>query len=393
MKIGILGGGPGGLFLARILKKARPDYLITVYEQNPHGATYGFGVGISMVARDRMREYDPEVFDALQGRSHFNSRQLIRRDEETLLLEYAQPGGAIPRVDLLATLTQACFAVGVNLRFDRRVELDEVERENDIVVAADGAGSSVRSHFSDELGVRNAARTNHFAWFGVARALPTSGLTFLKTEGGIFVGHYYAYANDRSTFLPECDDQTWHRSGFADMTDPQRKAAVEKLFARELQGAPLIENRSIWRTFNAAHCERWRHGKFVLIGDALRVAHFSIGSGTRLAMEDAMALSDAIQQGGTIAQIFERFQSTRQPVRDRFAEAAERSIDWYESLPHRIDLPLIEFVRDFLVRTGRVDDRRLAGYAPSFFRQWQEHVAQNRGQNVGRDEPSHSAKQ
>lgn len=375
MKIAILGGGPGGLFLARLLKRTQPDHAVTVHEQNPHGATYGFGVGISMAARDRMREYDPEVFDSLQHRSHFNSRQLIRRDDETLLLEYAQSGGAIPRVELLAALTQACAEVGVDLQFGRRVELDEVEADSDIVVSADGAGSSVRARLADELGAKSQPRENHFAWFGVPRATPSSGLSFLRTDGGTFVGHYYAYASDRSTFLPECDEHTWRRSGFAEMTDEQRKTEIEKLFARELQGERLIENKSIWRTFNAAYCERWHHGKFVLIGDALRVAHFSIGSGTRLAMEDAMALADAVREGGSASEMFTRYQTARQPLRDQFAQAAERSIHWYESLPTRLDRPLVEFVHDFLTRTGRIDDKRLATYTPAFARQWQEYSA------------------
>ncbi|MGD9943294.1 MAG: FAD-dependent monooxygenase [Burkholderiaceae bacterium] len=377
MKVCVIGGGPGGLFAARLLKRSRPDAEVQVHEQNAPDATFGFGVGISMAARDRMREYDPEVYDALAQRSLFNNRQEITLNGEALLLEYPDGGGAIRRLDLLAALSEQCRAVGVQLVHGSRIDdIDAIAREFDVVIGADGANSAVRARFADEFDVQTIEHGNRFAWFGAHRALTPSGLEFIDTPDGPFVGHYYAYGESLSTFVPECDEATWEASGLAAMNDAERKRFIERLFAKRLGGAPLVENKSIWRTFRAAHANRWQHRNIVLIGDALRIAHYSLGSGTRLAMEDAMALHDAlIAHEDDMPAALTAFEAARRPVRDTFGAAAERSIAWYEDMRVRMRAPLVRFVHDFLTRTGRVSDERLASYAPGFHRVWLDYLA------------------
>lgn len=386
MKVCIVGAGPAGLFLARLLKRSVPQAHIEVREQNPPDATFGFGVAISMAARDRMRGYDPEVYDGLARMSRFSNSQLITLDDESLLLEYPEGGGSIRRLDLLAVLAEACRESGVTITHGVRVDdVDRFAGQFDLVVAADGANSVVRARYADEFDVRRIERGNRFAWFGVDRALVPNGLHFMHTRWGPFIGHYYAYADALSTFVPECDDETWHAAGLDAMDDAARKRFCEDLFAMRLNGAPLVENKSIWRTFSETHAERWHHRNVVLIGDALRIAHYSLGSGTRLAMEDAMALHDAlIAHPDDLEAALRTFESTRKPVRDKFAEAAHRSIDWYEDLRERIRLPLVEFVHDFLTRTGRISGERLAHYAPSFHQAWLAYQAKARGGSTDR---------
>jgi len=235
-----------------------------------------------------------------------------------------------------------------------------------LIGAADGVNSTLRRERATELGTATRTLTNHFAWFGVGRAMAPNALVFRNALGGRFVAHYYAYTHDMSTFVGECDDVTWQAAGFDRMNDTERRASLEEVFAPELNGASLVENRSIWRQFPAVTNDKWYHDNIVLIGDALRSAHFSIGSGTRLAMEDAQSLFEACARSKQLKDALERFVTSRKLARDQFGEAAERSFEWYERLKAVMAQPAIDFAHDFLTRTGRVTDARLESYAPSF---------------------------
>jgi 2-polyprenyl-6-methoxyphenol hydroxylase-like FAD-dependent oxidoreductase len=187
-----------------------------------------------------------------------------------------------------------------------------------------------------------------------------------------------------STFVAECDERTWYESGLDRMTDPERKALVEKIFVDELEGELLVENKSTWRTFNAIVCDRWTHQNTVLIGDALRVAHFSIGSGTRLAFDDAHALADAFSEvGNDVPLALERFVEMRKQNRDLFTAATVRSFEWYENFRQAMRLDTVEFVKDFLMRTGRVDEERLKEYVPDFYREFVAPKAAMAGAHAG----------
>ncbi len=370
MRVAIVGGGPAGLYFARLLKRARPGDEVVVFEQNAPDATFGFGVGLGGKARDRIRHADPELHDRMSAGMVFANKQIIHLNGVDTLLEYSQVGGAIERLNLLRILQEACLEVRVAIHSGERIDRPEPLQGYDLVVAADGINSAVRAMHGDAFGTTIRHLTNHFAWYGVARAMRPGALIFRQTPLGRFVGHYYAYTDTMSTFVAECDDATWHASGMAGMTDTERRVLMESIFARELQGEPLIENRSIWRQFPAVTNERWHSGNTVLVGDALLSAHFSIGSGTRLAMDDAASLFEAVRDAGGVPAALASFEQRRRPIRERFRQAAENSYNWYERLSLVMDQQPLDFVYDFLTRTGRIDDARMAEYCPGFHAQY-----------------------
>jgi 2-polyprenyl-6-methoxyphenol hydroxylase-like FAD-dependent oxidoreductase len=372
MKIAVIGGGPAGLYFARLIKRARKGDEVTVFEQNPRGATYGFGVTLGGAARERMRRVDEEVHDRLAEVMLFNNQQIIRLDDDEVLLEYAMGGGAIARLQLLDILQAASEEVGVTLKHDVRITGQKQFADCDLIVAADGVNSAVRTKFAAGFGTHAYLLNNRFAWYGVGREMKPNALVFRHARGGVFVAHYYAYTREMSTFVAECDGDTWHRSGLAQMPDHERHLLIEDIFARELDGSPLIENKSDWRQFNVVANDRWVHDNIVLLGDAQRAAHFSIGSGTRLAMDDATSLFQAFEEvGEDVAAALKRFVEIRKPIRDQFASAAERSFNWYEAMGKAMQAPAMEFTYDFLTRTGRVDDVRLKDYVPAFYKDYQ----------------------
>lgn len=378
MNVAIVGAGPAGLYLARLLKVEWPDISVTVLEQSPKGATWGFGVGLGGRSRREIESTDPEVHDRISHAMLFSSRQVIHLDGQERTLNYGQTIGAIERLNLLEILLAAAQEAGVVVHHDHCVQ-DATELAGyDIVVGADGVNSTVRSFHKDRFGTHTRYLTNHFAWYGVAKALKPSALIFRSIDAGRLVAHYYAYREDMSTFVAEMDHESWVRGGFEDMTDDQRKAIFEDVFARELEGQPLVDNRSIWRQFPVVGNNRWYVDNIVLLGDALCSAHFSIGSGTRLAMEDATALFVAIRDcDRDMAKALPAFVERRKPMRDSFGEAAQRSFDWYENVAEKMRQPLDPFIFDFLTRTGRVDEKRLEDYAPDFYKMWQAYKRGN----------------
>ncbi|WP_156677690.1 FAD-dependent monooxygenase [Sphingomonas profundi] len=372
MRIAIVGGGPGGLFFARLYKRHRPDAQVRIFEQNPDDATFGFGVTLGGSSLGQLAAADPETTERLSAAMVFDEAQVIHLNGTDVPIHYAKPGGSIARLRLLQILREAAREVGVEVAFDTRVASSRDLDGYDLIVAADGVNSTIRQEHGDAFGTECRILTNHFAWYGVGRAMSPNALVFRDALGGRFVAHYYAYTPEMSTFVGECDDETWTAAGLDAMSDADRRAVLEDVFAPELAGAPLIENRSIWRQFPAITNARWHHANIVLIGDALRSAHFSIGSGTRLAMEDAQALFEAMAANDAVADALPAFVARRQPARDRFGEAAERSFEWYERIATGMAQQPIDFAYDFMTRTGRVDDARLESYAPSFARLYRD---------------------
>lgn len=371
MRIAIVGGGPAGLFFARLTKLRQPSAQIRIFEQNPANATYGFGVTLAGPARNRLKAADEHLHDRLAAEMWFNDEQDIVLQRERVRLKYAARGGAIPRLSLLAVLEKACADLGMVTEHDKRLEHPGALAEFDLVVGADGANSVVRGSNPEAFGVQTRALGNRYAWYGVRKALKPNALVFREYKGGYYVAHYYAYSPTMSTFVAECDARTWLECGLDRMTDAERKALIESIFAEELEGERLVENKSTWRAFTAITSDRWTCGNAVLIGDALRVAHFSIGSGTRLAMDDAHALADSlIEAGDDVPGALDRFVAARKPTRDLFTEATVRSFEWYENFREAMQTNAVAFAKDFLTRTGRVDEERLKEYVPDFYQRY-----------------------
>ena len=241
----------------------------------------------------------------------------------------------------------------------------------DLIVAADGLNSLVRRSFEGDFGTSLSYSANKFAWYGTSKRFETLSQTFVKTERGAFNAHHYRYSPDMSTFLVECDPATWHAYGFADRTIEESKATCEQVFAGTLDGASLISNKSVWRNFPWIWNERWWFRNMVLVGDALHSAHFSIGSGTRLAIEDAIALTKALEAEGTLAAGLQRYQSERQPIVKKLVTAARTSAGWYEKFPEHMKLGLMDFAYGYITRSGRIDDARLRAMSPAFMARYE----------------------
>jgi 2-polyprenyl-6-methoxyphenol hydroxylase-like FAD-dependent oxidoreductase len=377
VRIAIVGGGPGGLYFAYLWKKRHPDASIDLFEQNAAGATWGFGVVFSETALEFLRADDPDTIDAIAPRMEsWNNITLNLRGES---VEIDGVGfSSIGRLELLGILQARASAVGVAPHYDTVIRSLDQLAGYDLIVAADGLNSFVRRAFENEFGTTVSHSANKFAWYGTSKRFETLSQTFVATELGAFNAHHYRYSSDMSTFLVECDLATWQAYGFADKTSEQSQAICERVFGATLDGHPLLSNKSVWRNFPWIWNERWWSGNRVLIGDALHSAHFSIGSGTRLAIEDAIALAKALESEGDIPTALARYQTERKPIVQKLVTAARTSADWYEKFPEHMKLSPMDFAYSYITRSGRIDDARLRAMSPKFMARYEASRGQSR---------------
>ena len=376
MRIAVLGGGPGGLYFAYLWKKRHPDATIDLFEQNPAGATWGFGVVFSEQALEFLRADDPETVDAITPRMESWKNITLNLRGQSVALD-GVGFSSIGRLDLLTILQQRLRSVGVSPRYDTTIQSVDQLAGYDLIVAADGLNSLVRRSFEREFGASVSHSTNKFAWYGTTKRFETLSQTFVATELGTFNAHHYRYAPDMSTFLVECDPATWQRYGFADKTVEQSQAVCEQVFAATLDGHRLVSNKSVWRNFPWIWNERWSHENIVLIGDALHSVHFSIGSGTRLAIEDAIALTKALETERDIALALSRYETERKPIVKKLVTAARTSAGWYEKFPEHMKLDLMDFAYSYITRSGRIDDARLRAMSPEFMERYEASKGRN----------------
>jgi 2-polyprenyl-6-methoxyphenol hydroxylase-like FAD-dependent oxidoreductase len=365
MRIAILGAGPAGLYLAYLIKRRRPDTDITVIEQNSADATFGFGVVFSDRALEFLREDDQETYAAITPHMEsWSDITIIHRGEQVVIdgVGFA----AIGRLKLLQLLQARARSVGIAPEYKRVVGgLDELAGAN-LIVGADGVNSLVRRSYDKEFGATTRLLTNRFAWFGTTKRFETLTQTFVETEFGFFNAHHYRDEPNRSTFIVEVDQSTFVRAGFAQMAEAQTRALCERIFAQTLDGHALISNNSLWRQFPIVHNDRWQAHKSVLIGDALHTAHFSIGSGTRLAMEDAIALDHALAAHSDIDTALAAYETARRPVLEKLVAGANGSARWYENFAEHMKLAPADFAMSYITRSGRVDIERLRKLSPRF---------------------------
>jgi 2-polyprenyl-6-methoxyphenol hydroxylase-like FAD-dependent oxidoreductase len=370
VRIAVLGGGPGGLYFAYLWKKRHPDAHIDLFEQNAAGATWGFGVVFSEQALEFLRADDPETVDAITPR--MESWKNITLNLRGQSVEIDGVGfSSIGRLELLTILQQRVRDAGITPQYDTLIQSVDELRGYDLIVAADGLNSLVRRSFESEFGASVSHSTNKFAWYGTSKRFATLSQTFVATERGTFNAHHYRYAPSMSTFLVECDAATWDNYGFEHKTIEESKAICEQVFAATLDGHKLVSNKSIWRNFPWIWNENWSSGNIVLIGDALHSAHFSIGSGTRLAIEDAIALTKALEAEADIAAALALYQAGRKPIVKKLVTAARTSADWYEHFPEHMKLELMDFAYSYITRSGRIDDARLRAMSPGFMARYE----------------------
>jgi 2-polyprenyl-6-methoxyphenol hydroxylase-like FAD-dependent oxidoreductase len=366
MRIAVLGGGPGGLCFATLWKLRHPADSVRVIEQNPADATWGFGVVFSDKALEFLRANDPDTCDLIASRmERWRDITLVHRGESIAIDGVGF--SAIGRLELLQLLLRRAREAGVETRHETIVRsLDELH-EADLVVGADGINSLVRRTHEDAFGGTLDHLGNKFAWFGTTKPFDTLTQTFVESAHGPFNAHHYRYAPGMSTFIVECSGETWAKAGLDKMDEAQSLAFSQDIFADVLDGQPLIANRSLWRNFPKLWCERWVHRNMALIGDAAHTAHFSIGSGTRLALEDAIALVKALEaHSGDLQDGLAAYDASRRPIARKIVDAALTSAAWYEDFGAHMALAPHDFAMSYITRSGRLDRDKLAAMSPGF---------------------------
>ncbi|HEY3657427.1 MAG TPA: FAD-dependent monooxygenase [Steroidobacteraceae bacterium] len=377
MKITIVGAGPSGLYLSLLMKKHFAAADVCVLEQNPRGISYGFGIVLAERGLKCFRKAHAASYEALITASFISRNRVISHPDESLFIEGGGYGGAISRLRLLEILEGSCEREGIRLEFNARVDNPGSLDDADLVVGADGVNSMVRQHQALEFGTKTYSLSNRVAWFGTTRHFPYPMLCFKRYNRGHFVMAAYAYSEQMGCFVAECDEATYQRSGLESMSEDEQREFTETVFGDELKGHSLISNKSAYRRLPVVRNREWHVGNRVLIGDALHSTHPSIGSGTRMAMEDSIALADALafHRGDLNAGLVE-FRRSREPAKSKLLLGSEKSFNWYETFGRKVDeLNAVDFVFEFLMRTGRISRQRLIDEYPLFMnrhgRRWQ----------------------
>jgi len=359
-RVAVLGGGPGGLYAARLLKLADPACAVTVHEQGEPDATFGFGVGLAAGTQRKLEAADPDTLREIvaTGYRHDMTMQVgsdVARVHNDRLV-------GVARTELLAILQRHAEKAGVELEFGCRRTVAELDA--DVVIAADGVSSATRE--DGPFGSRIETGRGLYLWCGTDFPLDDAVFAPVTTEHGVFVTHAYPYSGGRSTFLVETDEATWRRAGFdtadvpPDGSDEISLRYLQEAFAPLLRGRPLIGNRTRWLRFRTVRCDRWSDGRTVLLGDAAHTAHYSIGSGTKLAMEDAIALVEALRE----PEAFATYERVRRPAVERLQELSRRSQLWWESFAARQHLPVAQLMVAYMSRAGNVPLERFAITSP-----------------------------
>ncbi|HEY7021816.1 MAG TPA: FAD-dependent monooxygenase [Ktedonobacterales bacterium] len=364
MKITILGAGPAGLYAALLLKKNDPRAEVRVIERNPADATYGWGVVFSDRTLAAFQEADYTSYKTI-SESFVIWDTIAVRYRETEIRCGGHVIAGIARKRLLGILQDRCRELGVALEFEREINDLADLGDYDLLIGADGVNGLTRRTYEQALGPRVEPGRARFVWFGSDLLLDCFTFLFRESEHGLFQVHAYPFTGDRSTFIVECSEETWRRAGLDQASEEESIAYCERLFAPDLRGARLLSNRSLWVSFQTLRTARWHTGNVVLLGDAVHTAHFSIGSGTKLAMEDAIALVNALSQYPDRYPDLERalseYELQRKPVVETLQAAAHESRVYFETLGRYLNLEPVPFTFNLLTRSGRVtyDDLRL----------------------------------
>jgi anthraniloyl-CoA monooxygenase len=365
MKINIIGGGPAGLYFALLMKKQNPAHEIVVCERNGPNDTFGWGVVFSDKTLSYLKETDEESYAAITERFEtWDNVDVVHRGRKVTIRGNKFSG--IARLELLNILQERCLSLGVDLRF--RAPVSEVENSAgvDLLVGADGINSTVRQQREQFFQPDLSAARNKYIWYGTHRLFHGLTLTFRESEAGIFAAHSYKFNGTTSTFIVECDEQTWTGAGFERMTDAATREYLGQVFADDLQGHALLSNNSRWINFVNVRNQNWSHRNIVLLGDALHTAHFSIGSGTKLALEDAIALAHSFRRATDVEAALLDFEKNRRPIIEEYQEAACESLVWFENVRDYIHLAPLPFAFSLMTRSKRIDYENLKRRDPQF---------------------------
>jgi len=354
VRIVCIGGGPAGLYLAILMKKADPAHEITVVERNRPDDTFGFGVVFSDATLENFAEADRETFDEITRTfAHWDDIDIHYQGQ--VLTSTGHGFSGLSRQVLLDILQRRCAQLGVRLEFQTEVSDLAPYEDADLISASDGVSSGIRSHYAEHFQPHIDWRPNKFVWLGTT--FPFSAFTFIfkESEYGLWRVHAYRYDGRDSTFILETTEETWRRAGLEQASEDDTLAFAGRLFARELGGHQMLKNRSLWRSFPTVKNGRWHYRNIVLVGDAAHTAHFSIGSGTKLAMEDAIALSQALQRHRDVLPALAAYEEERRPQVEGTQRAAQVSLEWFEQTERYYGrLEPVQFAFSLLTRSLRV---------------------------------------
>lgn len=368
MKIAIVGGGPGGLYFATLMKTLDPAHDITVWERNAPDDTFGFGVVFSDETLGSIEGADPVIHDRMETRfarwTDIDVALIDRHGNGTPFTVGGQGFAAMSRKELLQIMQERVAELGVTVHYRTEApDPDQLRAEFDLVLAADGLNSAVRTKYADVFGPSLDRRDNKYIWFGTDLVFEAFQFFVKQTEFGTMQIHGYPYSDQGSTFIVEMHDDVWRRAGLdrteheifpPGVSDEYAVERIAEIFADELQGHRILTNNSKWLNFHTVRNERWHHDNVVLLGDAAHTAHFSIGSGTKLAMEDALALAACLHEHSGVEAALAAYQAERKPVVESTQRAAQASLEWFENIGMYADQDPAQFVFNLLTRSRRI---------------------------------------
>jgi anthraniloyl-CoA monooxygenase len=384
MKIACIGGGPASLYFAILLKKRMPSAEIDIFEQNKADDTFGWGVVFSDETLGNFEEADPESYHRIRENfAYWTDIDTFYSGAKVTSTGHGFCG--LARKQLLLLLQERCRELSVRMHFEHTVEnMDEVAATYDLVVAADGVNSRVREHFAESFQPSLDWRKCKFAWFGTTKEMTAFTFVFKETEWGLFQVHAYPFEKGRGTWIVECREETWQKAGLDKLSEAESAAFCHRLFAEHLEGEELLTNRSVWRTFPTIRCASWRHENVVLLGDAAHTAHFSIGSGTKLAMEDSIALADAVCANlDSVSRALEVYEDSRRIDVLKTQRAAQTSLEWFENSERYVGQSPERFVFNLMTRSKRITHDNLETRDPALVARVDQVVAAENGQPDG----------
>ena len=412
MKILVIGGGPSGLYFSILMKRSDPSHEIVVLERNRADDTFGFGVVFSDKTIAEVESADPETYGAITDAFvHWDDIDVHFGGEVVRSTGHGFSG--MSRQTLLTVLQQQAADLGIEMRFETEFGGFGVETGGsavvasgpeaealvgsgadpgpvrvdpaawDLILASDGVNSTVREAWSDRFAPTFDWRPNRFVWLGTTKPFPAFTFYFRENEHGLWRVHAYQYEPGRSTFIVECREETWRAAGLDEATEEASVAYCASLFAEEIEGHELIANRSVWRSFPTIRCARWHVDNVVLMGDAVHTAHFSVGSGTRMGMLDAIALREALESSDSVADALAAYEAERRPAVESLQRAAQASLEWFEATERYMDLDPTQFAFTLLTRSLRITHEDLRVRDPDFLARVDAWVAERAEEQSG----------
>ena len=391
MKVLCLGGGPAGLYFAISMKLRDPSHQVTVMERNRADDTFGWGVVLSDDAMARMKKNDPQSYDAIKGSfAYWDDIAVVHEGERIVSGGHGFAG--IGRMKMLLILQTRARELGVDLQFQAEFKTaEDYRRDYDLVVATDGINSLVRREYADVFKPDIDQRLVKFIWLGTHQKFDDA-FTFIfeETEWGWFWAHIYQFDDNTATFIVDCMPETWDKAGFADMSKEETVATCEGIFAKHLGGHSLMSNAhhlrgsAVWMQFPRVLCEQWYNGNVVLMGDAAATGHYSIGSGSRLAFDSAIALADYLHSEPTMEAAFQRYQDERRVEVLRLQSAARNSLEWFERVERYLDMAPMQFAYSLLTRSQRISHENLRLRDPAWLQKAEDWFQLQAGGQPGR---------